>query len=149
MAKSRLKVEVSATQSGIGPETGELTFIDSEVDRSTGTIRLKGTFDNRGKSLWPGQFLEVRLRLTTEAGAILVPSQAVQTGQGGLYVFVVKADGTAELRPVVVSRTIGNESVIGKGLDPGERVVTDGQLQLTPGAKVEIKDGTGGEKVTR
>ena len=149
MAKSSLKVEVSAPQSGLGPETGELTFIDSEVDRSTGTIRMKGTFDNRGKSLWPGQFLEVRLRLTTEAGAILVPSQAVQTGQSGLYIFVVKPDGTAELRPVIVSRTIGNESVIGKGLDPGERVVTDGQLQLTPGAKVEIKDGVGGEKATR
>jgi multidrug efflux system membrane fusion protein len=121
------------------PERGVITFIDNAVDSSTGTIRLKGTFGNREKDLWPGQFVNVVLTLTTEPNAIVVPSQAIQTGQEGQYVFVVKQDLTVESRPVVAGRTVNSETVIQKGLKADEKVVTDGQLRLYPGAKVEIK----------
>jgi multidrug efflux system membrane fusion protein len=123
----------------VRPERGVITFIDNAVDSSTGTIRLKGTFGNREKDLWPGQFVNVVLTLTTEPNAIVIPSQAVQTGQEGQYVFVVKQDLTVESRPVVAGRTVNNETVIQKGLQVNEKVVTDGQLRLYPGAKVEIK----------
>ena len=116
-----------------------LTFIDNTVDTTTGTIKLKGTFVNKTKRLWPGQFVNVFLTLTTQPDAIVIPSQAVQTGQSGVYVFVIKNDMTVESRPVVVARSLDGESVIGKGLQPGEKVVTDGQIRLVPGAKVEIK----------
>jgi multidrug efflux system membrane fusion protein len=99
----------------------------------------KGTFPNKKKRLWPGQFVNVSLTLTTQPDAIIVPAQAVQTGQQGQYVFVIKPDLTVEARPVVVNRTINNDVIVDKGLKAGERVVTDGQLQLVPGAKVEIK----------
>jgi len=114
------------------------------VDKTTGTILLKGTFANREKKLWPGQFVNVVLTLTTEPNAIVVPSQAIQTGQEGQYVFVIKPDLTAEYRPVVISRTIDKETIIEKGLQAGERVVTDGQLQLVPGTKVDVKASPGG-----
>jgi multidrug efflux system membrane fusion protein len=118
---------------------GKLNFIDNAVDATTGTIRLKGEFPNVDRKLWPGQFVDIVLTLTTTPKAIVVPSQAVQTGQQGQYVFVVKSDMTADMRPVVVSRTVGSETVIESGLQPGERVVTDGHLRLQKGAKVEIK----------
>ncbi len=111
------------------------------MDKTTGTILLKGTFANKERRLWPGQFVNVVLTLTTQPNAIIVPSQAIQTGQEGQYVFVIKPDLTVELRPVVVNRTLNNESIIEKGLQDGEKVVTDGQLQLVPGAKVEVKSG--------
>lgn len=141
MAKTPLKTEAVPAGDGQAPVSGVLTFIDNAIDQSTGTITLKATFDNPGGTLWPGQFLNVRLLLTTERGVTVVPSQAVQTGQTGQYVFVVKDDLTAEMRPVEVGRAYGEESIIAKGLKPGERVVTDGQLRLAPGAKVEIKAG--------
>ncbi len=146
-AAGRLKVTAAPGQGEEGAEQGALTFIDNAVDRTTGTIRLKGTFENRNRRLWPGQFVNVTLKLTTQADALVVPSQAVQTGQQGQYVFVIKPDSTAELRPVAVSRTLGNESVIEKGVKPGERVVTDGQLRLVPGAKVEVKGVPAGKEV--
>ena len=110
------------------------------MDSQTGTIRLKGTFANREKKLWPGQFVNVVLTLTTEPNAIVVPSQAIQTGQQGQYVFVVKPDFTVESMPVVTGRSVNKETVVQKGLRAGEKVVTDGQLRLYPGAKVEIKN---------
>jgi multidrug efflux system membrane fusion protein len=141
MAKEPLKTEAIPAANGEPPVSGVLTFVDNAIDQATGTIMLKATMDNRDGALWPGQFLNVRLTLTTEKGAIVVPSQAVQTGQAGQYVYVVKDDMTAEMRPVKVGRAYGEESVIAEGLKPGERVVTDGQLRLAPGARVELKTG--------
>jgi multidrug efflux system membrane fusion protein len=140
MTLGKIQVEALIPMNEDHPERGTITFIDNAVDSSTGTIRLKGTFSNKEKKLWPGQFVNVILTLTTEPDVIVVPSQAIQTGQEGQYVFVVKSDLTVESRPVVVSRTIDGEAVIRKGLHAEEKVVTDGQLRLYPGARVEIKD---------
>lgn len=138
MAGGRLQIE--ATPYGdTAAEVGYLTFVDNTVDNTTGTIKLKGTFANTDHRLWPGQFSTVSLRLSEEENAIVVPTQAVQTGQSGDFVFVIKPDQTAESRPVKVARTLGTESVIAKGIEPGETVVTDGQLRLIPGIKVQIK----------
>jgi multidrug efflux system membrane fusion protein len=139
MAARKLNVEAFISKEDVMPEKGVLTFIDNTVDMATGTIKLKGTFANKGKRLWPGQFVNVLLTLTMQPDAIVVPSQALQAGQSGVYVFVIKSDLTVESRPVVVDRSLDGESVIEKGLQPGEKVVTDGQLRLVPGAKVEIK----------
>ena len=138
-ASKKLQVEASSPQSDEPPEKGTITFVDNAVDTSTGTIRLKGTFANRERKLWPGQFVNVVLTLTEEPNVIVVPSQAIQTGQEGQYVFVVKPDLTVESRQVVAGRTVNGETVVQKGLQADERVVTDGQLRLYPGAKVEIK----------
>jgi multidrug efflux system membrane fusion protein len=143
------KLVVTATASGsagIAPaaQTGELTFLDNAVDMTTGTIVLKATFVNENEVLWPGEYVDVLLTLATEPGAVVVPSQAVQTGQAGQYVYVVKNDLTVESRPVKVSRTYGKLTIVSAGIEPGERIVTDGQLRLAPGAKVEIK-GTEGK----
>jgi multidrug efflux system membrane fusion protein len=133
-------VEVQAiTTNNKKPEVGRLTFIDNTVDAATGTIALKATFDNRERVLWPGQFVNVQMTLTTIRDAVVAPSQAVQTGQQGQFVFVVK-EGSAELRPVKVGITHKDMTVIEDGLSLGETVVTDGQLRLMPGAKVEIKN---------
>ena len=138
MAGGRLQIE--ATPYGdTAAEVGYLTFVDNTVDNTTGTIKLKGTFANTDHRLWPGQFSTVSLRLSEEENATVVPTQAVQTGQSGDFVFVIKPDQTAESRPVKVARTLGTESVIAKGIEPGETVVTDGQLRLIPGIKVQIK----------
>jgi membrane fusion protein, multidrug efflux system len=117
---------------------GELSFINNTVDGSTGTILLKATFPNLDKTLWPGQFVNVSLRLATSRSAVVVPSQAVQRGQQGEYVFVVKPDMTVESRSVQLGQRIDGETVIRKGIEAGERVVTDGQLRLFPGAKVAL-----------
>ncbi len=143
MAGGRLQVE--ATPYGdVKPETGSLTFIDNTVDNTTGTIKLKGTFPNDDHRLWPGQFSGVSLRLSEEENATVVPTQAIQTGQTGDFVYVVKADMTAESRPVKVARTIGGDAVVAQGIRPGETVVTDGQLRLLPGIKVQIKPAQAG-----
>lgn len=146
MAARKLNVGAFISKEDVMPEQGVLTFIDNTVDMATGTIKLKGTFANKGKRLWPGQFVNVLLTLTMQPNAIVIPSQAVQAGQSGVYVFVIKSDLTAESRPVVVARSLDGESVIEKGLQPGEKVVTDGQLRLVPGAKVEIKTSTENNK---
>jgi multidrug efflux system membrane fusion protein len=125
------------------PEQGILTFVDNAVDTATGTIKLKGIFENHERRLWPGQFVDVILTLTTRPNAILVPSQAIQTGQEGPYVFVVKPDLTVESRPVAVDRSLDGLTVVAKGLQPGETVVTTGQLRLVAGGKVEIKKESG------
>ena len=138
-AGGELKVTVSFPKNEGPPLQGELTFIDNAVDKTTGTIRLKATFANNDRRLWPGQFVNVVLNLTTRHNAVVVPSQAVQTGQQGQYVFVIRRDATVEMRPVAVGMTAGSEAVIDKNIVSGEQVVTDGQLRLVPGAKVEVK----------
>jgi multidrug efflux system membrane fusion protein len=126
------------------PVTGTLTFIDNQVDVATGTISLKATFANHDTKLWPGQFVNVTLILGRQADAIVVPSAAVQIGQNGPYVFVIKPDSTVELRLVRVDRTVNNMSVIAEGLVAGDRVVVDGQLRLGNGTHVNVQppDGT-------
>jgi multidrug efflux system membrane fusion protein len=117
---------------------GELIFVDNAVDPSTGTIRMRAQFDNRDASLWPGQFVNVSVKLYDQEDAILIPARAVQTGPQGSYVYVVRADMTAELRRITVERGEGERAVI-KGLAGGERVVTRGALRLAPGARIEIR----------
>ncbi len=122
----------------MGPEAeqGRVTFIDNAVDPTTGTIRLKGTFENRTRQLWPGVFVQVSLQLTADSGALVVPATAVQASQDGQYVYVVKDDRTVEMRTVRAERQVGDEMVIADGVKNGEEVVTDGHLRLTPGARV-------------
>ena len=117
-------------------ETGVLTFVDNAVDMTTGTIKLKGTFPNSDHKLWPGQFVRVTLRLTTQPNAVVVPNEAVQTGQNGSYIYVVKPDRSVETRTVVTGARVDQDMVIDKGLQSGETVVTEGQLRLAPGSNV-------------
>ena len=146
MAKGQLKVEARIPDSGIKPVTGEVAFVDNAVNTETGTILLKAVFPNGDRMLWPGQFVNVVLTLTTIPNAVLVPSQAVQVGQIGPHLFIVKPDHTANLVTVVVGRTYNGETVVEKGVSPGDTVVTDGQLQLLSGKKVEIKNATTPER---
>lgn len=129
----------SATDPGLDAR-GMLTFIDSAIDTATGTIGLKATFANEDLRLWPGQFVTATLVLGTEAQALTVPAEAVQTGQTGAFVFVVGPESTAEIRPVAVDRVVDNWAVITKGLAPGDKVVVEGQMRLAPGLKVQEKD---------
>jgi len=122
-------------------EQGVLTFVDNAVNSVTGTILLKATFENKDEALWPGSFAMATVTLGEIRDATVAPSQAVQRGQQGQYVFVVKQDGTVESRPVTVSMQDERQAVIEKGLAPGEVVVTDGQLRLAPGARVQVKGG--------
>jgi len=142
-AASTLVAEARPPDNGEQAEQGKLSFIDNAVDRSTGTIELKATFSNEDRALWPGQFVDVSLTLSMQPDAILVPSQAVQTGQEGSYVFVVKKDMTVESRNVTPGRSVDGQTVIQSGLSVDETVVTDGQLRLTPGARIEVKPEVG------
>jgi multidrug efflux system membrane fusion protein len=139
MARGPVKTAATPSDGATAPAAGTLTFVDNAVDQTTGTIQLKARFPNMDKALWPGQFVNVVMTLSTQPDAILVPAQAVQTGQEGPYLFVVRPDETVESRPVVVGRTVANETVIERGVAPGERVVTDGQLRLATGVKVDMK----------
>lgn len=141
MAAEQIPVEAVIPRQEDNLETGMLTFINNTVDTSTGTIQCKATFANTHKRLWPGLFVNVVVKLATEPNAILVPSQAVQSSQEGQIVFVVKPDLTVEVRKVEVGRAINGDIIVTKGLKAGEQVVTDGQLRLVPGAKVQIKTG--------
>jgi multidrug efflux system membrane fusion protein len=138
MREKTLKV-MATFQNMDAPPQGELTFIDNAVDTTTGMIQLKATFPNEDNALWPGQFVQVTLTLSELTNAIVVPSQAVQTGQNGQFVYVVKPDQTAEQRPVTIGITYQGQTVVQSGLPAGETVVTDGQLRLAPGVKVSIK----------
>src|ERR1041384_6645115 len=124
---------------------GKLSLVDNTVDPATGTVRLKATFINDDRRLYPGQFVNVVLTLGTATQAVVVPTQAVQIGQDKSFVYVVKADGTAEMRTVKTGTAMDTMTVIEEGLKPGEQVVTDGQLRIVPGAKVQVKaPGQGG-----
>jgi len=139
----KLKVVASPAGNASRIQSGELSFVNNAVDAGTGTILLKATFANEDEGLWPGEYVDVVLTLATESQAITVPTQAVQTGQAGEYVWVVKRDLTVESRPVNVSRTQGPIAIVARGLRVGEQVVTDGQLRLAPGARVEIRKAEG------
>ncbi|MFP5213740.1 MAG: efflux RND transporter periplasmic adaptor subunit [Acidobacteriota bacterium] len=138
MAKGKLEVLAVPPGGESNPARGQLTFIDNTVDPATGTIQLKGTFSNEARSLWPGQFVNAILSLSEQAGAVVIPSQAVQTGQQGQYIYVVRPDSTVEYRTVAVSRNFDADAVIEKGIAPGETVVIDGQLRLAPDLPVKI-----------
>jgi len=144
-ANSKLAVTARAQDGSGDVEQGELTFIDSSVDTSTGTIRLKGTFPNKDHKLWPGQFVNVGLRLTMRNNAVVVPNQAVQTGQDGTYVYLVGADRAVSVRAIKTGPRIDQDMVIDEGLQGGETVVTEGQLRLQPGSRVQIRDQQTGE----
>ena len=135
-ASRKLAVDVSQRDNPAQRTRGLLSVIDNVVDTNSGTIRLKATFDNSDRVLWPGQFVNVLLVLDTQNNATLVPSEAVQAGQRGQMIFVVKPDQTVDPRPVTVGAVHGNKVIIEKGIAPGETVVTDGQLLLSPGARV-------------
>jgi len=139
MAAHTLAVSASYDNLTGEPPRGELIFVDNAVDTMTGTIQLKALFPNQDNALWPGQFIRATVTLSELTDAIVVPSQAVQTGQNGSYIYVVKPDETVELRPVTPGITVNDLTVIEKGVDAGQTVVTDGQLRLSPGAKVNIK----------
>ena len=135
----QLPVFASPSQTDTVFSEGVLTFVDNSVDTTTGTVLLKGEFQNRDNALWPGEFLNVRLQLYIDDKALVVPAQAVMTGQQGTYVFVLNQDGTARSQPVTVERPAGAYAVIAQGVRPGEEVVTDGQVRLVNGAPVEVK----------
>lgn len=141
MAQRALEVCVTPSGEQCLPAKGELTFIDNTVNSTTGTIQLKATFPNESKALWPGQFVSVSLILGSQAGAVVLPAHSVQTGQEGQYVYVVKPDSTVDYRLVKVGRTLDGEVIIEKGVQPGEKVVTEGQLRLAPGSLVKVVEG--------
>ena len=142
MATGTLKVDARFPSDEGRPEQGHLAFVDNAVDRTTGTIKLKAEFKNSARRLWPGQFINVALTLSTQADAVVIPSEAVQVGQEGQHVFVVKPDKRVEVRPVTVSRTTEGEAIIAKGLTAGEQVVREGQFLLGPDSRIEFKEPT-------
>jgi multidrug efflux system membrane fusion protein len=145
MRARTLKVSVTYQNMTVPPPQGDLTFVDNSVDQTTGTILLKATFPNEDDALWPGQFVNVTLTLSELTNAVVVPSQAVQEGQNGQFIYIVKADPTntasqiVEMQTVQTGITFNNETVVTKGLQAGETVVTDGQLRLEPKMKVTVK----------
>jgi membrane fusion protein, multidrug efflux system len=139
LAKGTVRLEANPPDVEEPPSLGRVTFVDSGVDPTTGTITVKGEFPNADRRLSPGQFLNVVVTLATEANAVVVPTAAVQSGQQGSYVFVVAGDQTADLRTVTLGRETGNHTVVIKGVKPGETVVTDGQLRLTQGSRISVK----------
>ncbi len=141
------KVTVTAEIPGTQPikENGTVSFIDNSIDPATGTIKIKATFDNAKKQLWPGQFINLSITMTQMNNAVVVPSQAIQIGQKGQFVFVISKEGTAEIRPVSSGPVAAGMTVIANGLQAGEQVVIDGQMRVIPGGKVEIKN-SGREK---
>ncbi len=145
-ASDTLEVRASAPEDPPGIHRGKLTFVDNTVDAATGTILLKAEFANEDMLLWPGEFVNVVLVLRQLENAVVVPSQAIGTGQKGDYLFVVKSDATVEMRSVTVAYRLGNDAVIESGVAAGEKVVTDGQLRLRPGAKIVEKPPVAGDK---
>ena len=138
LAERSLRVEANAPAETI-PSMGNISFIDNAVDPTTGTIKIKGSFPNQDRRLWPGQFVNVVVTLKTEPAAVVVPTAAIQAGQQGDFAFVVKSDQTVDLRNVTIDRTAGAESIVKDGLKPGETVITDGQLRLVAGSRVKVK----------
>ena len=144
-ASGTLAVTATPQTTGGQTATGKMTFIDNAVDPSTDTIKLKATFPNADRALWPGQFARVSLRVATLTGATVAPSEAVQTGQDGQFVFLVKPDQTVEQRPIKTGQTVDQDVVIMSGLRPGDQVVTEGQLRLEPGSRITRADPRTGE----
>jgi multidrug efflux system membrane fusion protein len=140
MAQRELEVKAQPPNETGPAAVGRITFVDNQVDQTTGTIRIKATFPNSNRALWPGQFVNVTIRLASDPHALVVPSVAVQNGPEGQYVYVVKGDHTVEMRKVNVKRTAATETVLQDGVKPDETVVTDGQLRLVPGSKISVKD---------
>src|ERR1700719_3813745 len=140
LAAKPLRGEATVPNSLRPPEVGKLVFVENAVDATTGTIRLRALFENSSNALWPGLYVNTVMTLAEESNATVIPSQAITAGQQGSLVYVVQADGTVAPRAVVSSRSVGGQAVIDKGLKPGETVVTDGQVRLVPGAKVQIKN---------
>lgn len=141
-SKTKIKTLAIIPFQESNPAEGELTFLDNQVDKNTGTIKLKATFENKDKRLWPGQFVNITLLLAVESGAITVPSEAVQIGQNGFYVYIVKDDNTVEARSIKQGIIINGKSVIIEGINEGEIIVTDGHLRVAPGNKVDIKNSS-------
>lgn len=139
MEQRPLTVRAQIQDEASSEESGTLTFVDNSVDTTTGTIKLKGTFENRDHKLWPGQFVRVTLRLSERPNAVVVPNEAIQTGQNGTFVYVVKANRSVEVRPVVTSLRVNQDMVVDKGLEAGEIVVTEGQLRLAPDSRVAVR----------
>ena len=137
-AAAPLSVEVVPTDPAVPHAVGQLIFIDNAVDPSTGTIRMRAQFDNADAALWPGQFVNIAVRVYEQPDAIVIPSQAVQTGPEGQYVYVVGNDSLAELRRIKVQRADSERAIVASGLKAGERVVTRGQLRLGPKTRVEV-----------
>jgi multidrug efflux system membrane fusion protein len=135
-AKGDLRVQANVPRVA-APIEGKLIFVDNSADLSTGTIKLKATFPNKDKAMWPGQFVNIAMTLYEQQDAMVAPSVAVQNGPTGQYVFVVKADQTVEMRPIKVARTEGDDTVVADGLKVGDQVVTVGQLRLAPGMRVD------------
>jgi multidrug efflux system membrane fusion protein len=146
MSRGSLRVDARSPTDVEPASSGRVTFIDNAIDQSTGTIAVRGTFPNDQRRLWPGQFVNVVVTLETEPSAIVIPAGAVQDGQQGRFVFVIKPDKTVEMRTIHMARMAGSEAIISEGLKPGETVVTDGQLRLLPGSHVTIRTGSGSEK---
>lgn len=142
MQAASLTVEARFADEPGDPIVGDLTFVDNQVDTLTGMVRLKATFSNKDRQLWPGRFVNVALTISKQQDAVVVPTSAVQTGQHGAFVFVVRADSAVEMRPVTVGANVQERTVLSEGIQAGEVVVTDGQLRLTPGAKVRSKVNT-------
>jgi multidrug efflux system membrane fusion protein len=140
MAAGQLKIEAVVPNQPGSTEVGTISFLDNAVNPATGTIKLKGVFANRARKLWPGQFTDVLITLASRQNAVVIPTHAIQTSQQGEFVYVVRPDKKVEMRPVTPAAAVGEETVIEKGLAPGETVVVDGQLRLTPGATVETKE---------
>jgi len=139
LAQRSLHVEARPPNETGPASTGRISFVDNAVDQTTGTIKIKGTFPNDDRRLWPGQFVNIVVTLTTDPAAVVVPTVAVQAGQQGQYVFVVKPDQTVDLRAVTVARTSGTETIVKDGLQAGETVITDGQIRLVPGSRISVK----------
>jgi membrane fusion protein, multidrug efflux system len=138
MAAGTITISVRAAGDTKDPVTGKLGFIDNQIDPATGTIAVRGVFDNGDERLWPGQFVNVQMTLKMEPDAIVMPQAALLVGQDGNYVYIAKPDNTVETRPVTVDRTMDGLTIIAKGLNEGEQVVVDGQSRVTDGTRVEI-----------
>jgi multidrug efflux system membrane fusion protein len=144
MAQGTLQVMATTQDDATLKEYGKLTFVDNNVDMTTGTIKLKGTFPNSDHKMWPGQYVNVVLRLTTRPNALVVPNQAVQSGQDGAFIYVVADNRKVSARPVTVGPRVDQDLVIDKGVEKGETVVTEGQLRLAPGTQVQPRDAADG-----
>jgi multidrug efflux system membrane fusion protein len=138
-SSGQLKILAYPKGQSESPAEGRLTFIDNGVDTTTGMFKLKGTFQNKDRRLWPGEYVDVALVLSTQKNAVVVPTKAIQTGQQGEYVYVVRPDSTAESRPVKTAGAYQNLTLIAEGLKTGEQVIVNGQLRVAPNAKVVVQ----------